>query len=150
MKKIIRWGILGPGRIADKFARDLAVVPNAKLHAVASRSLEKAQNFAKLHHAPHAFGSYEALLDCPDLDVVYVSTPHTGHHPHTLLCLNRRIPVLCEKPIAINSTQTREMIALARQNQTFLMEALWTRFLPTIEKALTIVQEGTLGKVGQW
>lgn len=147
MEKIIRWGIIGPGKIAGKFARDLAVLPQARLHAVASRSLEKAQAFAAQHNATFAFGSYEALLECPDLDAVYIATPHTGHHPHTLSCLAHKIPVLCEKPFAVNSAQAQEMVAAARANQTFLMEALWTRFLPSISKVRSLLEEGTLGKI---
>ncbi len=147
MEDTVRWGIIGPGKIAGKFAKDIGVLPQARLYAVASRSLDKAQAFAGLHGIPHAFGSYEELLECPGLDAVYVATPHTGHHPHVLLCLEKGIPVLCEKPFAVNAAQARDMVATARSRQTFLMEALWTRFLPTIQKALEIVHSGTLGRV---
>ena len=147
MPKIYNWGIIGPGHIARKFAQDLQYLTNAKLWAVASRSLERAQAFATEFGATHAYGSYEALVECPDLDVVYIATPHTGHLTHSLLCLNHRIPVLCEKPLAVNSTQVSEIIDAAATNQTFLMEALWTRFLPTTLKVLELIESDTIGAV---
>jgi len=147
MDKITRWGIIGPGKIAEKFARDLSALPNARLQAVASRSLERARLFADKFQVPHFFEQYEAMLDSGLVDAVYIATPHTGHHPCALLCLERNIPVLCEKPIAVNARQTREMIAAARHHQTFLMEALWTRFLPSIQQVLEILQSGALGTV---
>jgi len=143
---VIRWGILGPGRIAHKFAQDLRAVPDAVLHAVASSDQARAEAFAAEYGAPHVYGSYEELLSCPDLDVVYVATTHTLHYEATLLCINAGIPVLCEKPFAINGRQVREMVELARRKKVFLMEALWTRFLPTVEKALDLVRSGAIGR----
>ncbi|MBI5914892.1 MAG: Gfo/Idh/MocA family oxidoreductase [Bacteroidetes bacterium] len=145
MEKTINWGILAPGRIAHKFAHDLRMVEGARLHAVASRSLERAAGFAAEYGAPHAYGSYEELLDCPGLDVVYVASPHTGHFGHTLLCLERGIPVLCEKPFAVNAAQARKMVETARANNTFLMEALWTRFIPLFKEALRLLDSGYIG-----
>ena len=147
MKKVYNWGILAPGKIAHKFVRDLSVLPNARLHAVASRAPERARVFAEQHGAPHAFGSYEAMLSCPDLDVVYVATPHAFHHPNSLLFLRAGIPVLCEKPLAMNATQAQEMIETARAQEVFLMEAMWTRYLPTIGKALELIEQGQIGQV---
>jgi predicted dehydrogenase len=132
------WAILGPGHIAHKFAQDLALVPNAKLHAVASRSLAKAQEFAATYGAPHAVGSYEELLAVPGIDAVYIATPHSEHHAHALLCLRAGLPVLCEKAFTQNAAQAQEVIATARQHGVFLMEAFWTRFFPAIYKARTI------------
>jgi predicted dehydrogenase len=143
----IRWGIIAPGRIAHKFAQDLQHVPGAKLLAVASRSLERAQAFAAQYDAPYAYGSYEAILECPDLDAVYIASPHTGHHAQTLMCLNAGIAVLCEKPFAMNSAQVQEMVDLARSKQVFLMEALWSRFMPTILKTKALIDEGAIGKL---
>ena len=145
MKKQINWGIIAPGRIARKFAHDLQLAEGARLHAVASRSLERARAFAGEFGAHHAFGSYEELLDCPDLDVVYVASPHSGHLEHTLMCLERKIPVLCEKPLAISSGQARRMVEAARANDTFLMEAIWTRFIPAFEEALELLNDGIIG-----
>lgn len=147
MSKTIHWGIIGLGKIAHKFAQDLVHVKGAKLHAVAASSLGRAQEFAKTHQAAHAFGSYESLLDCPDLDVVYIATPHNLHHENTLMCLNKGIAVLCEKPFAINAAQAAQMIDLARTKDVFLMEALWTRFLPVTQKVLELISTGAIGEV---
>jgi predicted dehydrogenase len=141
----INWGIIAPGRIAGKFAQDLLLASGARLHAVASRSLEKAAAFAERYSAPHAFGSYEALLDCPDLDVVYIASPHAFHCEHALLCLERGIAVLCEKPLAMNAGQVEKMIATARRKNTFLMEAMWTRFFPLMKQTIELVKSGAIG-----
>lgn len=147
MQKTYNWGIIGLGKIAHAFAEDLQLLPNARLHAVASRSTDKAQAFAKQFNATHAYGSYADLLDCPDLDAVYIATPHVLHQANALMCLEKGIAVLCEKPIAMNSAQLQRMVATARAQQTFLMEALWTRFLPNLLQSLHWIEEGTLGEV---
>lgn len=143
--KTYNWGIIGLGRIARKFADDLKLLPNARLHAVASTSADRAAEFAAEYGASHAFGSYEAMVNCPDLDVVYVATPHTLHCENTLLCLEHKIPVLCEKPFAMNSAQARSMVAAARKNRVFLMEALWTLFIPAVKHAFELVEKGEIG-----
>ncbi|MEY3369317.1 MAG: hypothetical protein RI973_2472 [Bacteroidota bacterium] len=145
MKEQINWGIIAPGRIARKFAHDLQLAEGARLHAVASRSLERARAFAGEFGAHHAYGSYEEMLDCPDLDVVYVASPHSGHLEHTLMCLEQKIPVLCEKPLAMSAGQARRMVEAARANGTFLMEAIWTRFIPAFEEALELLNGGIIG-----
>jgi predicted dehydrogenase len=142
-----RWGIIGPGRIAHKFAQDLTQIADAKLTAVASRDLERAQAFAQEYGATFTYGSYEEIVNCPELDVVYIASPHIGHFEHTLLCLNAGIAVLCEKPFAMNTTQVNKMIHVAREKNVFLMEALWTRFLPTTLKTLEIIASGAIGKL---
>lgn len=141
------WGIIGPGKIARKFADDLRRLPNAKLHAVASTSFERALNFAAEFGAAHAYGSYEDMVHSPGLDVVYVATPHMFHCENTLLCLENGIPVLCEKPFAMNAHDARRMIAAARRNRVFLMEALWTRFIPAVEQAIELAGNGAIGQV---
>ncbi|MFM7221967.1 MAG: Gfo/Idh/MocA family protein [Bacteroidota bacterium] len=141
------WGILACGKIARKFASDLKHVEGAVLHAVASSSLERAQAFAKDFPATHVLGSYQDLVNLPDLDVIYVASPHSHHHEHTLLCLNHGKAVLCEKAFAINHRQASEMIALARSRKVFLMEALWTRFLPHYQKVREMIAEGLLGEL---
>ena len=144
MEQQFNWGIIGLGKIANKFAQDLSGLANAKLHAVASRSLDKAQAFAERYKAPHAFGSYEELVQCPDLDAVYIATPHMLHKENTLLCLEHGIAVLCEKPFAMNTKQVEAMIQKAKEKETFLMEALWTRFLPTTLKALSLIEPSVI------
>ena len=141
------WAILGLGNIAHKFAKDLALVPGARLHAVASRSLAKARAFATDFGVPHAVGCYEDLLAVPGLDVVYIATPHSEHCAHTLLCLRAGLPVLCEKAFAQNAGQARDMIRAAREGRVFLMEAFWTRFFPAIAQALALVAAGHIGEV---
>ncbi|WP_254244808.1 Gfo/Idh/MocA family protein [Hymenobacter sp. BRD67] len=145
--RTFNWAILGLGTIAHKFAQDLALVPQARLHAVASRSLAKAQAFAATYGVPHAVGSYEALLALPDLDVVYIATPHSEHHAHALLCLRAGLPVLCEKAFARSASQAQEMIEAAQRRGVFLMEAFWTRFFPAIGQALEVVRAGAIGEV---
>lgn len=141
------WGIIGLGRIAHKFAGDLAKTPGAKLIAVASRDLDRSAEFARQYGAGHYYGTYEEIVNCPNLDAVYIATPNHLHHDNTLLCLNSHIPVLCEKPFSINIQEARAMVEAARTEQTFLMEAFWTRFLPTTQKALQLIAEGQIGEV---
>lgn len=145
MRKIYKWGIIGPGKIAQKFAAALALVPDASLHAVASRDIGKAKQFASTWGAPVFYGSYEALAADTSLDAVYIATPHTFHHAHLLLCLRHKKAVLCEKPMSVNYASTLEMVNTARQHGVFLMEAMWTRFLPIIEKTLQLIKEGEIG-----
>jgi predicted dehydrogenase len=145
--KIYNWGIIGLGRIARKFASDLKLLPNARLHAVASTSAERASAFATEFGATHAFSRYEDLVNCPDLDVVYIATPHIFHYENSLLCLENKIPVLCEKPFAMNGIQALQMVATARKHRVFLMEALWTLFIPGVRHALELVEKGEIGKL---
>lgn len=144
---VTRWGILGCGRIAHKFAQDLQTIPDARLHAVASTDLNRAVTFAADYGAPNAYGRYEDLLSCPDLDVVYIATTHNFHYENTLMCLNGGLPVLCEKPFAMNSRQVRTMVETAREKGVFLMEALWSRFMPCIVKAKELADSGAIGTV---
>jgi len=147
MEKTFNWGVLGLGRIAHKFVQDLQTLPNARLHAVASTSDDRAAEFAGQYGATHYFGRYEDLLTCPDLDVVYLATPHHGHAENSVMLLRNGIPVLCEKPLAMNSWQVAAMLGAARQHETYLMEALWTRFLPATQKVLDLVQTGAIGQL---
>lgn len=143
----IRWGILACGRIARKFAADLQLVEGASLVAVASRDIARAREFAADYPAEHVFGSYEALVALPDVDIIYVASPHSHHHEHTLLCLNNGKAVFCEKAFAITSQQAKEMVELARSKNLFLMEALWTRFLPHYIKVKEMINAGMLGEL---
>lgn len=142
-----RWGILGAGNIAHKFAKDLQTLPDAQLYAVASTEQQRANEFAGQYQIPHAFGTYEGLLTLPDLDVVYVATPHVKHHDNVLMLLNSSIAVLGEKPFAMNSRQVQEMVDTARAKNVFLMEALWSRFMPVLQRARELVSSGAIGTV---
>lgn len=144
---MINWGIVGLGRIAHKFAQDLAILNNTHLHAVASRSLENAQRFADQYKVQHAFGTYEDLVGLQDLDAVYIATPHASHAALSMFFLENGIAVLCEKPFAINFRETQAMVDTARRTGTFLMEGMWTRFLPHIQKILEIIDTDQLGQV---
>ena len=143
----IRWGILGCGRIARKFAADLRLVKDAELTAIASRNKETLELFAKDFPCKHLHISYEALAANDEIDVIYVATPHSHHYEHTMLCLNQNKAVLCEKPFAINSRQAIEMIKTAKGRKAFLMEALWTKFLPHYKKLVELLQQKTLGNI---
>jgi predicted dehydrogenase len=146
MKKI-RWGILGCGRIARKFASDLQYVTNAELIAVGAREQATADAFAKEFPAKYVHGRYEELVSNSEVDVIYVATPHALHHKHVLLCLKHKKAVLCEKAFAINYKQAKEMIDFAKAQNTFIMEAFWTRFLPNYQKAKQLIAEGKVGTI---
>ncbi len=147
MSKKIRWGILGCGKIANKFAADLQFVEDAELTAVASRNVEKGNAFAKQFNARLNFNTYEALASCNEVDVIYIATPHGFHYEHTLLCLQHKKAVLCEKPLAINLKQVKEMIDMARSQKVFLMEAFWTKFLPQYQKVVAMIEGGEIGMI---
>lgn len=147
MHQKIRWGILGCGRIARKFASDLRWVADAELVAIGSRSGTAAGQFAREFPVAFVHDSYEALAANDQVDVIYVASPHGLHHEHTLLCLGHKKAVLCEKAFAINSRQASEMIGAARENQVFLMEALWTKFSPHYIRLMEILKEGRLGRL---
>lgn len=145
--KTIRWGILGAGRIARKFASDLRLVDDAELIAVGSRSQASADEFAGEFPVKYRHASYAELAQNPEVDVIYIATPHNLHHENTLLCIKYGKAVLCEKPFAMNSRQTAEMIAAAKQKKIFLMEALWTKFHPHYLKMRELVKQGSLGEI---
>jgi predicted dehydrogenase len=146
MKKI-QWGILGAGKIARKFAADLAWVTNAELAAVGARSKSDSEAFATEFNIPISHGSYEELVKDPRVDVIYVATPHGFHFEHVLLCLGHKKAVLCEKAFAINSKQASEMIAFASLQNTFLMEAFWTKFLPHYKQVKKMIADGKVGAI---
>jgi len=143
----VRWGILGAGHIAHKFAGDLLMSPDCRLTAVASRSREKADRFAVQFDIPRRHGDYQGLADDPEIDVVYVATPHAFHRDHVLLCLRAGKSVLCEKPFALNRAQAEEMSKTAWKADRFLMEAVWTRFMPHILALQETVRSGAIGEI---
>ena len=145
--KKIRWGIIGLGNIANKFATDLARVENVELVAVASRNQQRAETFAVRHNSKRAYNSYENLVKDAEVDAVYIATPHSFHKEHAILCLQNKKAVLCEKPLAMNLEEVTEMILVARENNVLLMEALWTFFLPHFTYVLDIVKSDKFGKL---
>ena len=147
MVKIYKWGILGPGKIAHKFAAGLQSLSNANLYAIGSRDYHRAEVFGKQYGAVKYYGSYEELAADQDIDIIYIATPHSEHYDHALICLKNRKNVLCEKAFTVNAGQLEHLISLAKKNGLFLMEALWTRFLPSIGKVIEIIHSGRIGEV---
>ncbi len=145
-KKTVRWAILGPGKIAHKFAQDFQQTTGGELVAVASRDKERAARFASQYDIKQVL-SYDELYVHPDIDAVYVATPHAFHFEQTKACLQHGKGVLCEKPVTINDTQLRELIAIAQSQQVFLMEGLWSFFMPALQQAKAWVDEGRIGDV---
>lgn len=145
----IRWGILGTGGIARKFADALALLPEARLTAVGSRTSESAESFGKAYKVPHRHGSYAALMEDPDVDVIYVATVHPLHCENCIGCLNAGKAVLCEKPFTMNLGEAEKVAALARKKKLFLMEAMWTRYFPAFARIRSLLAEGALGEVRQ-
>jgi dihydrodiol dehydrogenase / D-xylose 1-dehydrogenase (NADP) len=146
-----RWGIISAGKISHDFVTALAVL-DPKEHqvvAVAARSLSSAQEFAKEHKIPKAYGSYEELIKDPNVEVVYIGATNNTHLPVGKLALNNGKHVLCEKPLCINVRETKELLELARQKNLFLMEAIWSRFFPSYKKLREQIESGAVGEVRQ-
>lgn len=143
----VRWGIVGAGRIAHSFARDIAGLDNAELVAVAARDHARAQAFSRQYSIEQAYGDYGALYARPDLDAVYVATPHSFHLQNCKDALTAGKAVLCEKPLVLNPAECEELIAHARTTGAYLMEGMWTWFLPAIRKAQQWVAEGRIGSI---
>ena len=139
------WGIIGPGRIAHQFADGLKVIEDAALYAVASSSKERAQAFAGQHAGEKTYTSYEALVNDPQVDAIYIATPHRFHFDNALSCLKAGKPVLCEKPLTVNAAEARQLIETARVNNVFLMEALWTRYLPIYQQIRQWLEASAIG-----
>lgn len=144
-QKKIRWGIIGLGKIAHKFAADLQKTISGELHAVASRSTDKAITFKEQYAAKKYYSTYEDLVCDPDVDVVYVATPHSFHFEHSMLCLKAGKSVLCEKPMGMNTEQVIALHDEAKKQGVFLMEGLWTRFIPATKKLLSLINAGEIG-----
>ena len=140
------WGILGPGGIAKAFAEDLKKLNGHSIAAVGSRTLSNAQSFANTFGGT-AYGSYEELVADPQVDAIYVATPHPAHKENVILALNAGKPVLCEKPFAVNADEAQQMVDAAHKNGVALMEAMWARFLPHYAQVREIIQSGVLGKI---
>ena len=157
MSEPLRWGVIGTGGIAATFAADLELTDSGRLVAVGSRRMETAKAFADRFDAPNRHASYEALVADPEVDVVYVATPHPLHHANAELALRAGKPTLVEKAFTMNAAEARSLVDLARAEGLFLMEAMWTRFLPHIAEIRRLLGEGALGEIvtviadhGQW
>jgi predicted dehydrogenase len=147
MSKIWNWGILAPGRIAGKFASELQELDNARVFAVASRDTKRAAIFAKEFGAEKYYDSYEALASDPDVDIIYIASPHSHHAEHAIMCMNNKKAVLCEKAFSLNLKEVEEMIKVAKRNNVFLMEAFFSPHQPSYIKAKEIIESGELGKI---
>ena len=147
MQDKIKWGILSTGHISGKFADALKLLPEAELFAVCSRDLGKAKLFAEKHNIPNAYGSYQELADDPDIDVVYIGTPHTFHLENSVMCMRKGKAVLCEKALTINANEAKEMVRVAREENVFLMEAMIPRHVPLLKKVVQWVRDGRIGEV---
>lgn len=143
----LNWGIIGTGNIASVFAGDMALVEDARLLGVGSRSEENANTFGKRFGIERCYASYSALAGDPDIDIIYVASPHTFHYEHSVLCLNNNKSVLCEKPFTVNSSQAKEVINLAKEKNLFIMEAMWTRFLPLLKTLKSLIENGEIGEI---
>jgi predicted dehydrogenase len=143
----VRWGIVGPGRIASKVVADFPHVPGAEAVAVASRSIERARAFAAEHGLARAHGSYRELVDDPDVDVLYIATPHPQHRAVALAAVRAGKGVLVEKAFTVTPQATREVVAAAAQAGAFAMEAMWTRFQPAVARMRELVADGAVGEV---
>lgn len=153
----LRWGILGTGAIARAFAADLGMTDSGVAAAVGSRQPQSAERFGEDFQIPRRYGGYDALVADPEVDVVYVATPHPFHHPNTRLALDAGKPVLVEKPFTMNAAEARDLVTTARQRGLFLMEAMWTRFLPGMVEIRHLLADKALGDIvtvtadhGQW
>ena len=143
----LRVGVIGLGSIFSRVMTDFHNARNCELYAVAARDIGRARAAAAKYSAKRAFGSYEELAECPEVDMVYVATPHSFHRSHALMCLAHGKHVLCEKAFAMNGQEAREMIGFAREKGLFIMEAMWTRFMPAMEKLRQLYAEGELGEI---
>jgi predicted dehydrogenase len=142
----VRWAILGPGRVAGIFAADIRALPGAELVAVASRTDDSARAFAAEHRVPRAHGSWARLADDPEVDAVYVSTPHAAHHAAAALMLDAGKAVLCEKPMTLDAEQAADLACRAAQRRVFLMEGMWTRCLPAVRRMAELIAAGAIGE----
>ncbi|MBB5870640.1 putative dehydrogenase [Allocatelliglobosispora scoriae] len=149
MSDRIRWGILATGGIARSFAHDLSLLPGAELAAVGSRTLASAEAFAGEFGIARAHGSWEALAADPEVDVIYVATPHSHHHAAALTCLRAGKPLLVEKAFTLDLAQAQELVDTARERELFLMEAMWTRTIPAIRRIQELIADGAIGEVTQ-
>lgn len=147
MKRKYKWGILAPGKMSAKFTRALKLLDNAELYAVGSRDVERAERFASEFGFKKSYGSYEELAADPEVEIIYVASPHSMHFDHTMLCLRNKKAVLCEKAFSLNAGEALAMVEEARNRKVFLMEALWPPFQPLYRKMKEVLVSGRAGKL---
>lgn len=145
--KEFKFGIIGAGSIAGKFCNDAATMGNVKISAVSSKSIERANEFAEKYNIEKSFDSYEEMLKNSDIDAVYIATTHNYHYENIMLCLEHNKPVICEKCFVLTKKQAEEIFTLAKEKGVFVMEAMWSRFLPVLQKAKQWIDEGLLGEI---
>jgi predicted dehydrogenase len=143
----IRWGILGPGNIAHRFAEGAKHLPDAAIVAVASRDRTRAEAFGDRWDVPRRYDDYQALADDPEVDAVYVATTHPFHRSCALLAIDAGKAVLCEKPFSVNAAEAEEMIGAARRKGVFLMEGMWSRYFPAMQRVRELVSGGAIGAI---
>ncbi len=146
MKKI-RLGILGAGRIVTRVMADMHRLEHVEITAIAARDLSRAREAAERYHIPHSYGSYLELAQSPEVDLVYIATPHPFHAEQAMLMMRHGKHVICEKPMAISHHEVQQMADCAKENGVFLMEAMWTRFLPCVQELARLIREGVIGEV---
>lgn len=142
-----RWGILGAGRIAEKFCTALCYVEGSEVYGVASRDIEKAREYASKFNATRVYDNYEDLVKDENIDIIYIATPHVFHYEQALLCFQNKKAVLCEKPMTLSFGQTQELVNAAAAGKVFFMEGMWTACMPFIEKIKSIIKEGIIGQL---
>lgn len=147
MSKKINWGIIGLGKIANKFAEDLMLSSDSLLYGVASRERDKAKNFSVKFNSVKYYDSYEELAKDSEIDIIYIATPHAFHFENTMMCLKNNKAVLCEKPMGLSSQEVNMMIEEAKSRKLFLMEGLWTRFIPATEKLIELLNKKIIGDI---
>jgi len=146
MGKSYRWGILGAGKIAEKFCTALNFVQGAEVYAVASRNSANAAAYAAKFNAAKYYDNYDQLVKDENVDIIYIATPHAFHYEQTINCLEHKKPVLCEKPLALSYRQATEMVNAAKENDVFFMEGMWTACMPFIEKIKSLINDDVIGK----
>ena len=146
MNKNYRWGILGAGRIAEKFCEALCFVEGSEVYAVASRDIDKAKAYATKYNATRFYNNYNDLVNDENVDIIYIATPHAFHYEQTMLCLQHKKQYCAKSPCHSPYRQTAEMIAAATTNNLFLMEAMWTACMPFIDKILSLIKEDVIGQ----
>ncbi|MEO8414629.1 MAG: Gfo/Idh/MocA family oxidoreductase [Ginsengibacter sp.] len=146
MSKKYRWGILGAGRIAEKFCTALSFVEQSEVYAIASRDRDKAKAYSSKFNASNVYNKYDDLVKDENVDIIYIATPHAFHYEQTMACLQNKKAVLCEKPLSLRYRDTKEMIRVANENEVFLMEGMWTASMPFIEKIRSIINDNIIGE----
>lgn len=141
----IKVGIIGAGKIAAVMADTVSRMRGAEMYAVASRNMDKAMEFASIHHATRPYGSYEGMLSDPAVELVYIATPHPFHFEHAKMCIDAGKPVLVEKPFCVNAKEAEELLSYAKKKGVFITEAMWVRYMPMADTIKKLLKDGVIG-----